>query len=126
MIRNSDDFAIKYPQAVITKITMEGYAGEDERALLADHFHLFPQTRYSEGIIKGESKSKGMRIILEETGIPKTHTIAVGDSLNDVDMIRFANTGVAMGNACEELKEAAGLVTLACGKGGVARVLRDL
>jgi hydroxymethylpyrimidine pyrophosphatase-like HAD family hydrolase len=126
MIRNSDDFLVKYPGAVITKITMEGYADEDERALLADHFHLFLQTRYSEGIIKGESKSKGMGIILEETGIPRTRTIAIGDSLNDMDMIRFANTGVAMANACRELKEAADLVTLACGKGGVARVLRDL
>jgi HAD superfamily hydrolase (TIGR01484 family) len=126
MIRNSDDFAVKYQRAVITKITMEGYVTEAERDLLADHFHLFPQTRYSEGIIKGESKSKGMGIILEETGIPKTRTIAIGDSLNDVDMIRFANTGIAMGNACGELKKAADSVTLACGKGGVARILRDL
>ena len=124
-IQNNDDFINRYPGAIITKITTEGYMSEEERAVLQDYFYLYPQDEYSEGILKGESKSKGMQIILDSIGISRENTIAIGDSENDLDIIRFANIGVAMGNACSKLKEAASAVTLECGRGGVARALQE-
>jgi len=36
--------------------------------------------------------------------------IAVGDSRNDLSMIRYAGTGLAVANACDELKQAANAV----------------
>ncbi|MDR1617823.1 MAG: HAD hydrolase family protein [Treponema sp.] len=38
-------------------------------------------------------------------------------------MIGRAGTGIAMGNACDELKERATWITAPCGKGRVARAL---
>mgnify|MGYP000314396344 FL=1 len=37
--------------------------------------------------------------------------MAFGDNFNDIDMIRYAGLGVAMGNAAYEVKEAADIVT---------------
>ena len=34
-----------------------------------------------------------------------------GDNFNDIDMIRYAGLGVAMGNAADEVKQAADIVT---------------
>lgn len=124
-IQNKDDFSTCFPGAVITKITTEGYMTEEEKSVLGENFSLFPQAEWSEGIIKGESKSKGMQVILDATGIPRENTIAIGDSENDLDIIQYAKTGIAMGNACTKLKEAATAVTLPCGQGGVARALQD-
>ncbi|MDR0876469.1 MAG: Cof-type HAD-IIB family hydrolase [Treponema sp.] len=123
-IRSKNDFSGPYKGTFISKLTMDGIITKKEQALLGDYFYLYPQRGYFEGIIKGESKSKGMGIILEAAGIMRENSIAVGDSANDIDMIRFAGTGVAMGNACDELKTLAAFVTGGCGKGGVAQAIR--
>jgi Cof subfamily protein (haloacid dehalogenase superfamily) len=124
IIHNPDDFSSVYTGDFITKLTMEGFTTEEEQNLLAPHFQINPFTYYSEGIIKGETKAKSMGILLEAAGVTCENSIALGDSLNDMDMIRFAGLGVAMGNACDELKKAAAEITLPCGEGGVSHLIR--
>lgn len=36
-------------------------------------------------------------------GIPMNETLAIGDSENDLDILRAAGTGIAMGNAPAEI-----------------------
>ena len=50
--------------------------------------------------------------------------IAFGDSGNDIDMLRAAGIGVAMGNAEEEAKAAADFVTLANTEDGIVYALK--
>ena len=52
--------------------------------------------------------------------------IAFGDAHNDLEMIEYAGTGVAMGNASREIKDAADLVTLTNDEDGVAVTVRTL
>ena len=59
----------------------------------------------------------------EKLGIPIAETIAVGDQTNDLEMIRAAGLGVAMGNATEEVKAAADLITADCDHDGVAEII---
>ena len=108
----------------ITKLTLNRLDSEDERRFLETFFQVNCFPNYAEGIIKGENKAKAMGIILKETGLERENSIAIGDSGNDLDMLRFAGMGIAMGNATPELKEAAAAVTSDCGKGGVAVALR--
>jgi hydroxymethylpyrimidine pyrophosphatase-like HAD family hydrolase len=62
-----------------------------------------------------------MEIVLNEAGIPRENSVAIGDSPNDLDMIRYAALGIAVGNARDELKaEADVVVAAACGEGAVA------
>lgn len=52
--------------------------------------------------------------------------VAFGDSRNDLEMIRWAGLGIAMGNACDELKDAADLICAPSWEDGIARSLNSL
>ena len=57
------------------------------------------------------SKAYGMQKLAAWWGIEMEETAAVGDSLNDYEMIQTAGTGIAMGNATDGLKTVADYVT---------------
>lgn len=59
-------------------------------------------------------------------GIPRAETVAFGDDLNDVTMLRAAGIGVAMGNAGPEARAAADRITASCDENGVAKALEIL
>ena len=48
-----------------------------------------------------------MKVLLDYLGMEREDSIAFGDGPNDMEMIEFAYTGVAMGNAVDELKNIA-------------------
>ncbi|AEF86002.1 HAD-superfamily hydrolase, subfamily IIB [Treponema primitia ZAS-2] len=123
-VKNKDDFLTRYKDAQVTKLSIDGSASAEEQALLEDYFDLNPFPDYFEGILKGESKSHGMELILKELGIARENSVAMGDSFNDMSMIRYAGLGIAMGNACDELKQMAGAITADCGQGGIAQAVK--
>lgn len=55
----------------------------------------------------GVSKGNALRAVAELAQVPREHVIAVGDSLNDLDMIAWAGWGVAVANAQEPVRRAA-------------------
>lgn len=57
------------------------------------------------------SKEEGIRRMAEHYGLSMDETAAIGDGYNDVSMISGAGLGIAMGNAIDEVKNAAGYVT---------------
>ncbi|WP_438446646.1 Cof-type HAD-IIB family hydrolase [Gorillibacterium sp. sgz5001074] len=72
----------------------------------------------------GISKASGLRDVCEFLGLEMSQVIAMGDSENDLSMIREAGLGVAMGNAQDEVKAEADAVTATNDEDGVARVIR--
>ncbi len=68
-------------------------------------------------------KALAMEHILLHYGIEKENSLAFGDGDNDLDMIRFAGVGIAMGNASNAVKEAADWVTNSCAEDGVYTAL---
>ncbi|NUP74173.1 MAG: HAD family phosphatase [Sinomonas sp.] len=75
---------------------------------------------------KGVTKASGLEHLRSLTGIDPSHTVAVGDGRNDIEMLTWAGRGVAMGQAPDEVKAAANEVTSAVEDDGVVRVLRSL
>ena len=71
----------------------------------------------------GVDKASALRRLARHLGIPAREVMAVGDGSSDARMIRWAGVGVAMGNASEELKALADLVTGRVEEDGVAQVL---
>ena len=71
----------------------------------------------------GVNKGRGLELLCQATGIPIGQAIAVGDEGNDLEMIRRAGLGVAMGNAALPVLEAADAVTADCDHDGVAEVI---
>lgn len=74
-------------------------------------------------ICESGGKVAGMQAYMDQHGIKRNEIIAFGDGINDVDMLRFAGIGVAMGNGCQEAKEAADFVTDDIDNDGLAKAL---
>lgn len=74
---------------------------------------------------KGINKADGLRELCQQLGIGMHETVAVGDSLNDLEMIRASGLGVAMGNAQEAVKKEADWITASNEQDGVADVIMD-
>lgn len=72
----------------------------------------------------GGGKTQGIRRALQALGLAPEQAIAFGDGGNDVEMLRFAGIGVAMGNACPEAKAAADYITGDVNADGLADALR--
>ncbi|KJE26553.1 haloacid dehalogenase-like hydrolase family protein [Geobacillus kaustophilus] len=65
-------------------------------------------------------------MMIEKLGIDKKDVYAFGDGLNDIEMLSFVGTGVAMGNAHEEVKRVADFVTKPVDKEGIWYGLKQL
>ena len=80
-----------------------------------------------EGLIEisrpGANKATGAQYLADRYGLTSAETIAFGDMPNDLEMLQWAGTGVAMANAKPELKDAADHVTATNDEHGVAAVL---
>ena len=74
----------------------------------------------------GTNKASALERLREHLGIRHDATVAVGDGANDIDMLVWADRGVAMGHASEAVRAAAGEVTGAIGQLGAVAVLRSL
>lgn len=61
--------------------------------------------------INGINKATGMQHYLSYAGVSRENCIAIGDGPNDLQMMKFAGISVAMGNAREEVKKLADMVT---------------
>ncbi len=69
-------------------------------------------------------KELGVEAVCRHLGIDREQTLAFGDGENDITMLRYAGTGVAMGNAADEVKRAADYVTAPVSEDGVPAALR--
>ena len=81
---------------------------------------------YFDVVQRGVSKATGVRVLMEHWGISPEEVVAFGDAGNDVEMLRLAGAGYAMGNADEAVRAAADLVCAPCREQGVLRVLEQL
>ena len=75
---------------------------------------------------EGVSKGSALEILRRRLEIEPRHTLAVGDQRNDLEMLHWAARGVAMGNAPDEVKEAADEVAGVVDEDGLVPVLRSL
>jgi len=82
---------------------------------------FFTATNLLEFIPLESGKGRGLHILAEKLGIPINETMAVGDQVNDIDMIQAAGLGVAVANAVDEVKAVAGYVTRTDNNAGVIK-----
>jgi len=69
------------------------------------------------------SKLEALRVVAGELGTSREQILAIGDQSNDVEMLRWAGVGVAMGNAPREVLEVADHVTADNDNDGVAQAI---
>ena len=69
---------------------------------------------------RGVSKASGLELVARELGVTRHDVLAIGDGRNDIEMLRWAGRGVAMGQAVEVVLEAADDVTATVADDGAA------
>ena len=71
------------------------------------------------------TKSKALNALATHWNITQEEIVAFGDDLNDLDLLLYAGTGVAMGNAVEEVKAEANQICLTNDQNGLAVWLKE-
>jgi hydroxymethylpyrimidine pyrophosphatase-like HAD family hydrolase len=73
----------------------------------------------------GISKASGLALVADELGVDHEHTVGAGDGLNDLEMIEWVEHAIVMGQAKDELKVLASVVTDRIEDDGLAVALVD-
>ena len=100
---------------------------ESHYELHQEHFDFVRWHDVSTDVLPlGGSKARGIEELLKLVQIPKENSFAFGDGLNDVEMLQYVGTGIAMGNAVNEAKEAADIVTADVDNDGILLGLKKV
>ena len=100
--------------------------------MLQDEFQFCIQDTDACGIVNGElinkafNKGTAVTRLCEFLHIAHENTIAFGDSMNDLDMLRAANLGICMNNGSPILKEAAQFVCPSVTDDGIYKTFEQL
>lgn len=81
---------------------------------------------FTDIVAADNSKAAGMEAVCRHFGISQHDTLAFGDGANDIEMLRWAGIGVAMGNAAGIVKEAADVVTLDVDSEGIEHAVNKI
>jgi len=81
---------------------------------------------FLEFLAPGVNKGRAVRFLARRLGIAPRETLAIGDQLNDLEMIGEAGIGVAMAGAPEAVRAAARVVAPPIEEEGAAQVLEEL
>lgn len=74
-------------------------------------------------IARTGGKAAGIQKFLDKENLSRSQTMAFGDGENDATMLKYAGTGVALGNACEALKKVADYITDDIDEDGIEKAL---
>lgn len=75
---------------------------------------------------EGVSKASALDVVRQRLGVDQRATLAAGDGHNDLEMLAWAEYGIAMGDADEVTRAAADYVTGPVREDGIVPVLRSL
>lgn len=81
---------------------------------------------YIEITAPGASKGEALKALSEHLGLEREQVMAMGDSDNDVPMLKYAGYPVAMGNASSHVKAIAAEITDTAAHAGVAQAIRSV
>ncbi len=112
----------------INKFSADILADTDYDGVLRELSDAFDALRHEGNVVefvpKGTSKATGIAWLCEYLGVDVADTYAIGDSVNDLDMLAAVGHGIAMGNALEEAKAAAEYVTTDIHNDGVWNAMK--
>lgn len=72
------------------------------------------------------NKGEGLAFLCEQLGIERSRVLAIGDNVNDIEMLEWAGLGIAMENGTPLVKSKADRITQSNDEDGVARILDEL
>lgn len=82
-----------------------------------------PQEIMAEVVIGGISKATGIEKVLSYFGVDRSDSVAIGDGSNDIEMVEYADIGIAMGNSSGDLKAVADYITTDIEEDGIKNAI---
>ncbi|MDR0886408.1 MAG: Cof-type HAD-IIB family hydrolase [Clostridiales Family XIII bacterium] len=73
----------------------------------------------------GVNKGDAIEYLAERLGYDRDEIMCIGDNYNDIDMIQYAGTGIAMGDAPSEVRQAADYIVADSDLDGVAEAIKQ-
>jgi HAD superfamily hydrolase (TIGR01484 family) len=104
--------------------TPEDFTVMAEQLGLAGTNYFVGYTAWLDLAPEGVSKASGLEVVCERLGVARADVVAIGDGHNDVEMLRWAGRGVAMGESPQDVLDAADVVTATLEDDGTAVELR--
>ena len=116
-------------------VSVSAYGAPEIVRPLAAHLHenlggdlsiIQSGTEHAWGVeiyVSGISKRTGLEILSARLEVDREEIMAIGDHINDIEMLEWAGWGVAMGNAQPEVKLVADWVTTSLAEDGVAAAI---
>ena len=92
----------------------------DTRAMLSEKYDLV------QVLAANADKTHALKFLIDRMGLEMAQVIAIGDDINDVDMIRDSGLGVAVANAIPAVKAVAKRETLSNDEDGVALIVEEI
>ena len=127
--RNMMSISGNWKQWEISKLSCATDHAEREKCFgtLSEYYtYMIHNSSVCEMVPNGFGKEKGILRLCELLGVDAGDTYAFGDSANDIDMLRTAGTGVAMGNGSDEVKKVSDYVTAPMEEDGIFKACRRL
>lgn len=99
-------------------------AKKELKETFGDKLHIVSSGNDNFEVINGTiSKGKAVKYLAETLNLKPSEVMCLGDSENDLSMIKYAGIGVAMGNGLDIVKEQADYVTDSNNNSGVAKAI---
>ena len=100
-------------------------AKEEIKDIFRDKLHVVSSGDNNFEITVGSvSKGNAAAYLANMLNIPQEEVMCIGDSENDLSMIKYAGIGVAMGNGLDIVKEAADFITDTNDNSGVGKAIK--
>jgi Cof subfamily protein (haloacid dehalogenase superfamily) len=100
--------------------------GQDRWRTIVSRTTLTPEGRFLELLERSCSKGAALADLCAVYGIDRSEVVAIGDNVNDLEMLEYAGLAVAMGNAPPEVQAVADWVTASNAEDGVALAIYRL
>ncbi len=131
---NNDDWIIRDARELIGKKVYSLFLDDtvEAAALIEKNFPalrapiMSEETGGADVIPRNISKAAGIKTLLDYWNQTYKDVAAIGDSMNDYELIKFASIGIAMGNAVSRLKEIADYVTTPISEDGIKNAIMYL
>ena len=120
LIKSGKQLKKMFPDEELSKVYIP-HVLTDEQCRPLENFTLYRHPGYTEFCVKGHNKATGIKTVMDYLGLDMKYSVAVGDSINDLEMLRAAGTAVVMGESSESVKKYADIITCPAREGGVAQ-----
>jgi len=134
-IHFSDELHEYVNASPVSPLQIEAFMNSEEEAnaLKEEVLKRFPKVdvnlydgKRMEIVKRNVSKGRALLKLADRLQIDKKEIVAVGDSIADVDMLKIAGLGVAMGNAPSEVKKCADWITRSNDQNGVEYMAKEV